>query len=56
MHVTPRNFSMSDHKEENAVLTDKGKDADRSSDRLLTVRMDLMLQSMQRDTGKFHYV
>ena len=54
MHATPGNFTMSDHEEENAILTDKGKendkgkDADRSSDRLLTARMDLMLQSMQQ--------
>ena len=54
MHATPGNFTMSDHEEENAVLTDKGKekdkgkDADRSSDRSLTARMDLMLQSMQQ--------
>ena len=47
MHATPGNFTMSDHEEENAVLTDKGKDADRFSDRSLTARMDLMLQSMQ---------
>ena len=52
MHATQGNFTMSDHEEENAVLTDKGKnkgkDADRSSDRSLTARMDLMLQSMQQ--------
>ena len=54
VHATPGNFTMSDHEEENAILTDKGKendkgkDADRSSDRLLTARMDLMLQSMQQ--------
>ena len=54
MHATPGNFNMSDHEEENAVLTDKGKEkdkgknADRSSDRSLTARMDLTLQSMQQ--------